>query len=227
MAIADVFDALVTTRPYRKQFSISQAIAIMKDMPLDQSIVNKIEPHLSDIYFEENAELDNISSKIADVEESRISLFEMDTLTGLYKIKRLIDYIDGLIDNNIEFYLFMADIKHLKKINYTFGYEKGNELILRFANSINEIKGAQHRTRVGSNYFAFVYLGKKPVEIKKELEKRLNSIEIDNQKIGYFVTYLTSHNIKNAEELIYFAEMQIESMKFSAYKKESGLKTDT
>ncbi len=219
LAIADVFDALVTTRPYRKSFSLSQAIAIMKDMPLDQSIINKVEPHLKDIYFEENIDQDNLSSKIADVEESRITLFEIDTLTGLYKIKRLIDYIDGLIDNNIEFYLFMIDIKHLKKINYTFGYEKGNEIILQFANSINEIRDAQHRTRVGSNYFAFVYMGKKPAEIKKELEKRLNSIEIDNQQIEYFVTYLTSHNIKNAEELIYFAEMQIESMKFSAYRK--------
>ncbi len=116
----------------------------------------------------------------------------------------------------------MIDIKYLKKINYIFGYEKGDELILKFAKTINEIKDAHYKTRVGSNYFAFVYMGKKPLEIKKELEKRLNSIEIDNQKIGYFVTYLTSHNIKNAEELIYFAEMQIESMKFSAYKKESG-----
>ncbi len=227
LAIADVFDALVTTRPYRKRFSISQAIAIMKDMPLDQLIINEIEPHLSDIYFEENTEQNNLSSKIADVEESRISLFEMDTLTCLYKIKRLIDYLDSLIDNNIEFYLFMIDIKHMKKINYTFGYEKGNEIILRFTGAINEIKDAHYQTRVGSNNFAFVYLGKKPLEIKKELEKRLNSIEIDSQKIGYFATFLTSYNIKNAEELIYLAEMQIESMKFSAYKKESGLKTDT
>ncbi len=222
LAIADAFDALVTTRPYRKQFSISQAIAIMKNMPLDQSIINKIEPHLSDIYFEEKIEQNSLSSKIADIEESRITIFETDTFTGLYKIKLLIEYINDLIDNNIEFYLFMIDIKYLKKINYIFGYEKGDELILKFAKTINEIKDAHYKTRVGSNYFAFVYMGKKPLEIKKELEKRLNSIEIDNQKIGYFVTYLTSHNIKNAEELIYFAEMQIESMKFSAYKKESG-----
>jgi len=222
LAIADVFDALVTTRPYRKSFTLPQAVEIMKDMPLDQTIINKIEPHLKDIYLEENIEQDNLSFKIADVEESRIALFEIDTLTGLYKIKRLIDYIDSLIDNNIEFYLFMIDIKHLKKINYTFGYEKGNELILRFAKSINGIKDALYKSRVGSNYFAFVYMGEKPLEIKKELERQLNSIEINNQKIEYFVTYLTSHNIKNAEELIYFAEMQIESMKFSTYKKERG-----
>ncbi len=221
LAIADVFDALTTTRPYRDAFSIEKAIDIMKEMALDRTIIEKAEPFFKDIYLEENEIYDNVSSKVLDVEKSRFELFGLDTFTGFYKIKSLIDFMDKLMENGVEFYLFVVDIKKLKKINYMFGYEKGNELIIKFADAIKGIEQATFKSRIGSNYFAFIYTGKKPLDIKNRLIERLNSIYVNDHKGEFFIAFLPSSNIKNAEELIYLAEMQIESMKFSLFKNSS------
>ncbi|MBC7331508.1 MAG: HD-GYP domain-containing protein [Synergistetes bacterium] len=48
IAVADVFDALISDRPYRSAFSPEEAIEIMEGMPLDQRLVKA----LKDIYKE-------------------------------------------------------------------------------------------------------------------------------------------------------------------------------
>ncbi|WP_334100829.1 HD-GYP domain-containing protein, partial [Thermotoga petrophila] len=47
LAVADVFDALTSDRPYRKAMKPEDAVALMKKMPLDQEVVGILEKYLS------------------------------------------------------------------------------------------------------------------------------------------------------------------------------------
>ncbi|WP_025270294.1 HD domain-containing phosphohydrolase [Hippea sp. KM1] len=217
LAIADVFDALTTSRPYRRAFSLEESLEIIKNMPLDKTIISAIEHKLKEIYIEEKE--DTLPSEmLSRVEKSRIDLFEKDVFTGLHRIKSLINFADKLIENQIDFYLFMVDIKHLKKINYIFGYQKGNELIAQVAAIIRNLKFALHPSRVGSNYFAFIYAKDDVVKIEKELLNELKDIKIGNIDVEFLTTFVHSKGSKNGEEIIYLAEMQLESLKCSSIK---------
>ncbi|AEA34184.1 HD domain-containing phosphohydrolase [Hippea maritima] len=221
LAIADVFDALTTSRPYRKAFSLEEALKTMKDMPLDTNIIAVIENKIKDIYIEEKKN-ELPSDMLSRVEKSRIDLFEKDVFSGIHRIKSLINFIDKLIDNQIDFYLFMVDIKHLKKINYLFGYQKGNEVINRVVSTIKNLKFALYPSRVGSNYFAFVYTKYDVVKINKELLNELKKIKINNTEVEFFTTFIHSKGLRNGEEVIYLAEMQIESLKCSSLRKKNS-----
>jgi len=45
LAVADVFDALTSDRPYRAAMKPENALSLMKKMPLDQKIVSVLEKH--------------------------------------------------------------------------------------------------------------------------------------------------------------------------------------
>ena len=212
LTIADVFDALTTSRPYRRAFEVEKAIEIMKSESLDQNILKKVENHLPDILIKERNQQE--TTEIVDtVEKSRIDLFEKDILTGLYRIKALLKYLDEKIRSGENFYLFMVDIKYLKKINYLFGYEKGNELIMNVSQIIKSLDETVFHSRIGANFFTFLYLGKNPVEFEKKLRDKLKTIKINDHTPEFYITFLSSAGIKNAEEMIYLLEMQIESLK--------------
>jgi len=217
LAIADVFDALTTSRPYREAFNVERAIEIMKTDSLDQEILKKVENHLPDMLIKERNQQE--TAEIIDtVEKSRIDLFEKDILTGLYRIKALIKHLDEKIKSGEGFFLFMIDIKYLKKINYLFGYQKGNELIMKVSQIIKSLEETDLHSRVGANFFTFVYLGKNPVELEKKLRDKLKTIKIGDYSPEFYITFLSSAGIKNAEEMIYLLEMQIESLKTISLK---------
>ncbi|PLV55732.1 HD-GYP domain-containing protein [Thermotoga sp. SG1] len=48
LAVADVFDALTSDRPYRPAMKPEDALSLIKKMPLDQKIVKILEEHLSE-----------------------------------------------------------------------------------------------------------------------------------------------------------------------------------
>ena len=217
LAIADVLDALTTSRPYRKAFEIDEAIEIMKKMALDQKIIRRIEDEFGNMLIKERNNVEIIEI-LNPVEKSRIELFEKDQLTGLFRIKTLIKEIQEKLTKSENFYLFMVDIKHLKKVNYRLGYEKGNDLLMEVSKAIKSLDGTELHSRIGASFFAFVYTGKNPVELKRELEKLLESISINNFKPEFYIGFISSSGIKNAEEMIYLLEMQIESMKIAAMK---------
>ncbi len=217
LAISDVFDALTTSRPYRKAFSVNKAIEIMKSEPLDQGILSKVEKHLPDILLKEKNQQE--TTEILDiVEQSRVDLFEKDILTGLYRIKSLIKHLEEKLSSKSDFYLFMVDIKYLKKINYLFGYQVGNELIMKVTQLIKSLEKTEFHSRVGANFFAFIYNGENPVDFKNKLVEKLKEIDIKGHKPEFYVTFLSSAGIKNAEELIYLLEMQIDSLKVTYLK---------
>ncbi len=220
LAIADVFDALTTARPYRNAFSVDKAIEIMKTESLDQEILSKVEKNLPDILLKEKNQQE--TKEILDiVEKSRVDLFEKDILTGLYRIKSFIKHLEEKLSLNIDFYLFMVDIKYLKKINYLLGYQYGNELIMKVTQIIESLKETEFHSRIGANFFTFIYNGKNPVEFKNRLMEKLETIDINGHKPEFYVTFLSSTGIKNAEEMIYLLEMQIESLKVAALKNKS------
>ncbi len=217
LAISDVFDALTTARPYRNAFSIDKAIEIMKSESLDQEILSNVEKYLQHILLREKNQQE--TTEILDiVERSRVDLFEKDILTGLYRTKSLIRHLEERLSLNNNFYLFMVDIKYLKKINYLLGYQKGNELIMKITQIIKSLEKTEFHSRIGANFFTFIYNGENPVDFKSKLIEKLKEIDINGYKPEFYVTFLSSAGIKNAEEMIYLLEMQIESLKVTTLK---------
>ncbi len=218
LAIADVLDALTTSRPYRKAYGIEEAIELMKEMSLDQKIIRRVEGELGNLLIKERNNIEVIEI-LNSVEKSRIELFEKDQLTGLYRIKSLIKELQNKLSKNENFYLFMVDIKHLKKVNYELGYEKGNDLIMEVSKVIKSLNKTELHSRIGASFFAFVYTGKNPVELKKKLEEKLGSLSFNDYKPEFYIGFINSSGINNAEKIIYLLEMQIESMKIAELKK--------
>ena len=61
VAIADVFDALTTERPYKKAFTVEKAVEIMtKDM------IGSFDPVLLDLFFGQMDEIYEIKKRLED-----------------------------------------------------------------------------------------------------------------------------------------------------------------
>lgn len=49
LAVADVFEALTSDRPYRKALSVEEALDLMRKLPLDQRIVSVLAEHIGEL----------------------------------------------------------------------------------------------------------------------------------------------------------------------------------
>lgn len=67
VAIADVFDALTTDRPYRKALSVEEALQIMKE-----GRGKHFDPHLLDLFFDIKEEILTIKELFKDEEEAHL-----------------------------------------------------------------------------------------------------------------------------------------------------------
>ncbi|WP_084675069.1 HD domain-containing phosphohydrolase [Hippea jasoniae] len=213
LAIADVFDALTTSRPYRAAFSIQKAITIMKESALDNQILAQIEDALPRLLLIENDQ-PQTTDILKQIEQSRMELFEKDLFSGLYRIKAFLDFIGELIKRKRDYYIFMVDIKKLKRINFLLGYEAGNRLILEVAKLIRDLENTSFHARIGANFFGFVYKGSNPEEMAKIIKDRLSQIEIEGQHFEYYVSFISLDEAQSAEEAVYLLEEKIEQIKY-------------
>lgn len=79
-----------------------------------------------------------------------------DELTGLYNLAGFNDLVSAQIKNVDECYIVASDIKDFKLINDIFGYKKGDEILIKFA---EEMRGSLSQNaicgRINSDRFAF------------------------------------------------------------------------
>ena len=86
-----------------------------------------------------------------------------DTLTGLLNRTAYFRYAQQL-DEQIEaetadFSLLMVDVNFLKKVNDTYGHEKGNSYLKNAADLICSVFGSEHLYRIGGDEFVAVLEG--------------------------------------------------------------------
>ncbi len=136
LAIADIFDALTSTRPYRKAFSPDKAIEILKEEKVDQDILNKSKDILIETF--NSMEETKTSFMSEELDEIRGEIFKVDYMTGLLFITTFVKELREWIKQKDKFFLFGINIVGISKINYLFSTEVGNTVIESVAKAIKE-----------------------------------------------------------------------------------------
>ncbi len=201
LAVADVFDALTTSRPYRRAFEPKRAIEIMlsEEGHLDKKILNRALDVLVDS-FEEAIELGESSLIPKAFDEYKRKFSHIDSLTGLLTRSTLLRKLDDLIKGGNGFRAYMVDVKGMDSINIECGSEKGDMLLIKVADTVKNLSelGCKYFTRYGGDSFVFVCESrlssvdsfllnladrvKKIVNCPKNL--RFTTVHIDSKEVG-------------------------------------------
>ena len=99
--------------------------------------------------------------QVAEMDE----LAHKDSLTGI-KNKAAYDEETARLDEKIskgeaEFFIAMVDVNFLKRVNDTYGHERGNEYLINACRLICSVFGEEHVYRIGGDEFVVVIEGEK------------------------------------------------------------------
>ncbi len=109
-------------------------------------------------YFEK---LRRAKKQVAEMD----ALAHRDSLTGI-KNKAAYDETTSRLDGEIssggaDFCIVMVDVNFLKKVNDTYGHERGNEYLLNASRLICAVFGEEHVYRIGGDEFVVIIEGEK------------------------------------------------------------------
>ncbi len=177
LAMADIFDALTTKRPYRGSIPPEEAIHMLEIESVDGNILKKAGDVLKDAYVEE----ENVEVRFtpAELEKVRQYLFRMDTLTGLPKKEILVEKMNSLVEKNIGFVLCMIRFNNLHRINYEVSFLVGDKVIGYAGNILKELvdMGEVPRCDIMSRVFEGAFVFVKTVSGPEEVDEVRNSGE--------------------------------------------------
>ncbi len=175
LAIADIFDALTTTRPYRHAFSPSKAMEILKQESVDKEILQKVESVLIESYTQED--FTEVRFMSYDVDIMRNEIFKVDYMTGLELRSVFLKEIQKLIDEKRRFVFIRINIKQISRINYMFSEQAGDAVIISMAQVLlnlskeePDICKKQLVSRAYADIFFIAHELKKERNINKETE---------------------------------------------------------
>ena len=213
LAIADVFDALTTSRPYRGAFTPDEAIEIMsKDYNhFDNKILTKVTQLLKES-FEVAQKLGEESLIPKFFNEFKMRFSHIDSLTGLLSRSVFLKKVDELILKGDKFKLYMIDVKNMDLINIKCGNEAGDLILIKTAELIKGLSnyGCEYFARYGGDSFVFVVREKNRLEEDEKIVEFLESLpdkileDVGCVKSFVFtVVNLDSSLGKNALHLVY------------------------
>lgn len=107
----------------------------------------------------------------------------MDELTGLANRRKYEEYMKELETHTEKYCILCFDLNLLKKINDTYGHEKGDELIKRFADVLREVYSLYGITaRIGGDEFVAILNNVSVQETEKLISNMLILIETKNKE---------------------------------------------
>ena len=118
-------------------------------------------------------------SHIRNKEESVLSATGMDSLTKIANRNFFNNYVQKLVQEEVNFALFIIDIREFKKINEKLGYHSGDEILKSFASRLQGFVGnSGFIARIGSNEFSIVkrtdtFSGVNPLDYAQDMKKKL------------------------------------------------------
>ena len=117
-----------------------------------------------------------------------------DYLTNLNTRRVLDEYLDNLVVNQLEFTVVMIDLDHFKEVNDHFGHQKGDEVLVEFANILLHTTKDKLSliTRLGGDEFLCI-LAKSDHEdypnfidnVKKAIKENALFIQFDDLDFSY------------------------------------------
>lgn len=157
---------------------------------------------ISYIYSHENNEAED---KLMKYNEKLKKEADTDRLTGLYNRRKTEEYLQSLKDSNYTgaISIAMGDIDFFKKVNDTYGHDKGDAVLKFVANSMRDICGSNtFISRWGGEEFLLIFKdcnGDDSLLILEKLRRVIQNrvINIDDDVIRITITFgLTEYNIK-------------------------------
>ena len=157
--------------------------------------------------------------RVAEMDE----LAHKDSLTGI-KNKAAYDEATALLDEKIsagaaEFCIAMVDVNYLKKINDTYGHERGNIYLLNASRLICSVFGEEHVYRIGGDEFVVILEGEKVslskyfvTQFKAEMERKnsnASSEPWEKVSAAVGVAYFNERFDKTADEVFKRADAEM------------------
>ncbi len=183
LAIADVFDAVTSSRPYRSKMSLDEAIKLLLNPKnkLDLDIVKRVADTLRDVFIEENNDERCFMPKVID--DIRKDIFTKDYVTGLMRRKQFVNLVNAAIAKKEVFTMFLVDIVELDYINYKHSMNTGDKIISYVAKALSKLDNVSYISRIGSDSFIFIsktYDDCNKDNLKNKIKVLLrNQIELD------------------------------------------------
>ena len=60
---------------------------------------------------------------------------------------------------------------------------------MKVSKLVKSLENTEYHSRIGANFFTFVYTGSNPAELEKRIKDQLNLLIIDNYKPTFYVTF--------------------------------------
>ncbi len=225
ISVADVMDAVLTTRPYRSSFSDEQTRQlIMREQG------KQFDPEIAAIAIDHFDELkryaeryENSYSKVQiaypELDIWRDIYFYIDYRTGLLRPEGFQNGVTVFKRENRPFRLFLIDLMNLGKVNREKGVAAGDKVIKNMVDSLDEIQtkyGFRNLARHGGDSFAFIIL-KEDIEEEDSIEKISAEITetLKKTKIKF---RLASSDFPENQHPLYDVEKEMRKMRSAAKK---------
>ncbi|MEA3512210.1 MAG: response regulator [Campylobacterota bacterium] len=129
MAVADVFDAMTTSRVYNDRKSVDEALSEIKsleDIHFRSDVVKSAVDSLKDIFIDDNI----TQAPTTALEKERFSYFYKDQIIQCYNS----DYLEFILIQNkhkLKYkYLYLISLKNLELINTKYDWERGDKYLI-------------------------------------------------------------------------------------------------
>lgn len=101
-----------------------------------------------------------------------------DAMTGLFNHVEFYRYLEETIKQGLpEIYVAVMDIDDFKKVNDTYGHEKGNDVLIELSQLLQKECGKRsHISRYGGEEFAVIFTGSGQKDVVNILEKIRNKL---------------------------------------------------
>ncbi len=137
MAVADSFDAMTTNRIYKPRKELKESLIELSELSgtwYHPAVVNAAIKVLADV----NVDITINQIGNTPLEEERLSYFFKDRLTRLYNEDYFTMAINGRSRHPKPSKVWIISLIDFHRYNKAYGWEKGNELIFRFADYLSQ-----------------------------------------------------------------------------------------
>lgn len=117
--------------------------------------------YVSNAYANEREQIRSLLARLEQSNDALAELSQRDALTGVYNRRYLSQFLERELDTctrtGRNICLMMLDLDHFKQINDTHGHGFGDEVLVRFAETLQEnLRGYDVLTRYGGEEFVIV-----------------------------------------------------------------------
>ena len=184
----------VNTMAYcAKNFSYDSNAARKQNIQQMQSLKIRTDDEIENLYSAFLKTTEDSMNSFENFRRSNLKLAVMeelahtDALTGL-KNKTSYNEATSILDNHIKegdaaFAIIMIDVNFLKRVNDTYGHERGNDYLLNAANLSCEVFGKDFVYRIGGDEFVVILDGERLNacdELVADIRSRINKFSNDN-----------------------------------------------